>query len=105
MDLIRSRRRVTAHTDPGGYETLELIPFGQASTEEEVERNLDRESIFKALSDLPAAQQEVIFLAYFEGYSQTEMAERLGQPLETIKTRVRLAMQKLRAVLEQDVIE
>ncbi len=41
-------------------------------------------------------------LAYFGGYSQSEMAEKLGQPLGTIKTRVRLAMQKLRAALEQD---
>jgi RNA polymerase sigma-70 factor (ECF subfamily) len=105
VGLIRSSRRAAAHTDPEGFETLELIPSTQASTEEEVERNLNRERIFKALSGLPSAQREVIFLAYFEGYSQSEMAERLGQPLGTIKTRVRLAMQKLRAVLEQDVIE
>jgi RNA polymerase sigma-70 factor (ECF subfamily) len=105
VDVIRSRRRTTAHTDPGGYEMLELLPSGQASTEEEVERNLEREIILKALSGLPPAQREVITLAYFEGYSQSEMAQRLGQPLGTIKTRIRLAMQKLRAVLEQDVIE
>ena len=105
VDLIRSRRRATAHTDPGGYELLELIPSGQASTEEEVERNLDRERTIKALANLPPAQRDVIILAYFEGYSQSEMADRLGEPLGTVKTRVRLAMQKLRALLEQDVIE
>ena len=44
-------------------------------------------------------------LAYFEGYSQSEMAREAGQPLGTIKTRVRLAMQKLRSALEQDVQE
>ena len=54
---------------------------------------------------LPEAQREVVMLAYFEGYSQSEMAEKLGQPLGTIKTRVRLAMQKLRSALEQDVQE
>ncbi len=105
VDVIRSRRRTIAHTDPGGYETLELLPSGQASTEDEVVQNLERERIFKAMTGLPPTQREVIFLAYFEGYSQSEMAQKLDQPLGTIKTRVRLAMQKLRAVLEQDVIE
>lgn len=102
VDLIRSRRRVLSRTDPAGYETLDLLPSGQTSTEEEVERNLERERILNALSCLPPAQQEVIILAYFEGYSQSEMAKKLGQPLGTIKTRVRLAMQKLKAALEDN---
>ena len=105
VDLIRSRRRTSYMTDPGGDETLELLPSGQASTEEQVEQTLQRERILKALTLLPEAQQEVVMLAYFEGYSQSEMAEKLGQPLGTVKTRVRLAMQKLRAALEQDVQE
>lgn len=105
VDLIRSRRRTSYMTDPGGDETLELLPSSQASTEEQVEQTLQRERILKALAVLPEAQREVVMLAYFEGYSQSEMAEKLGQPLGTVKTRVRLAMQKLRAVLEQDVQE
>lgn len=48
------------------------------------------------MSTLPAEQRSVIDLAYFEGLSQTEIAERTGQPLGTIKTRMRLALQKLR---------
>ncbi len=102
VDLIRSRRRSTIMTDPADYETLDLLPSGQISTEEQVDRNLERERIMKAMEVLPKAQREVILLAYFEGYSQSAMAEKLGQPLGTIKTRVRLAMQKLRIVLEQD---
>lgn len=102
VDVIRSRRRVLSKTDPAEYETLDLLPSRQTSTEEEVERNLERERILNALSCLPAAQQEVIILAYFEGYSQSEMAQKLGQPLGTIKTRVRLAMQKLKAALEDN---
>ncbi len=105
VDLIRSRRRTVAAADPADYETLDFLPSGQISTEEEVERNLERERILKALSLLPEAQREVIILAYFEGYSQSEMATRLQQPLGTIKTRVRLAMQKLRTVLDQDEYE
>ena len=100
VDLIRSRRRTLTMTDPAAYETLDLLPANQTSTEEEVERNLERERIFKAMTILPEAQREVIYLAYFEGYSQSEMANKLNEPLGTIKTRVRLAMQKLRTVLE-----
>ena len=102
VDVIRSRRRVVSMTDPEGYETLERLPSGGASVESQVQQNLDRERIMQALATLPDNQREVILLAYFEGYSQSEMAEKLGQPLGTIKTRVRLAMQKLRSVLQDD---
>ena len=102
VDVIRSRRRTTSMTDPEGYETLERLPSGGASVESQVEQNLDRERIMGALANLPQSQQEVILLAYFEGYSQSEMAGLLSLPLGTIKTRVRLAMQKLRQVLQAD---
>ena len=102
IDVIRSRRRVTSMTDPEGYETLERLPSEGASVESQVQQNLDRERIMQALATLPDSQREVILLAYYEGFSQSEMAERLGQPLGTIKTRVRLAMQKLRSVLQED---
>ena len=105
VDVIRSRRRTATMTDPEGYETLERLPSGGASVENQVQQNLDRERIMKALAILPENQRQVIVLAYFEGYSQSEMAEFLSEPLGTIKTRVRLAMQKLRAVLQEDVDE
>ncbi len=102
IDVIRSRRRTAQMTDPEGYETLERLPSGGASVENQVQQNLDRERIMKALAGLPDNQKQVILLAYFEGYSQSEMADLLSEPLGTIKTRVRLAMQKLRAVLQED---
>ena len=105
IDVIRSRRRTATMTDPEGYETLERLPSGGASVESQVQQNLDRERIMGALATLPENQREVIMLAYFEGFSQSEMAERLGQPLGTIKTRVRLAMQKLRSALPEDDYE
>jgi RNA polymerase sigma-70 factor, ECF subfamily len=52
-----------------------------------------------ALNALAPEQREVIELAYWYGYSHSELAERLGQPLGTIKTRIRLGMLKLRAQL------
>ena len=105
IDLIRSRRRAIINTDPADYETLDLLPDGGVSTESQVEHTLERERIMRALKTIPDSQREVIMLAYFGGLSQSEMAEKLDQPLGTIKTRVRLAMQKLRTVLENDGYE
>jgi len=100
VDAIRSRRRTLAMTERIAPESLELIPSRQTPTDEQAERNLERERILKALATLPSAQREVIMLGYFEGYTQSEIAEKLQQPLGTIKTRVRLAMQKLRVALD-----
>ena len=105
VDVIRSQRRTNVNTDPANYETLDLLPAGGASTEAQVEQTLERERIMRALATIPESQSEVIMLAYFKGFSQSEMAERLDQPLGTIKTRVRLVMQKLRTVLENDGYE
>ena len=102
IDVIRSRRRAAAISDPKEYETLDLLPSGEVATDVAVERNLEAERVREALSKLPAAQQEVINLAYFNGLSQSEIAARLGQPLGTVKTRARLALQKLREELRQD---
>ena len=102
IDVIRARRRMLVKSESAEYEVLESLPASGASTEELVEQNYDRERILKALSILPDSQREVIMLAYYEGYSQSEMANKLNQPLGTVKTRVRLAMQKLRAILDDD---
>ena len=102
IDVIRSRRRSDAVSDPKEYETLDLLPSQQIGTDEAVVRNLEAERVRRALDKLPAAQQEVVTLAYFGGLSQTEIAARLGQPLGTVKTRARLALQKLREELRQE---
>ncbi|HUI55791.1 MAG TPA: sigma-70 family RNA polymerase sigma factor [Bryobacteraceae bacterium] len=57
-----------------------------------------------ALEKLAAHQRQVIELAYFEGLSQTEMAERMGQPLGTVKTWVRTALKNLRDELGAAVV-
>lgn len=58
-----------------------------------------RREVRIALDQLPVAQREVLELAYFAGLTQTEIAARTGDALGTVKTRVRLGMQKLRALL------
>ena len=56
-------------------------------------------AVRRALGDLPAEQKLVLELAYFGGLTQQEIAVKLGEPLGTIKTRMRLGMQKLRRAL------
>ncbi len=58
-----------------------------------------RVAVAEALGALPEPQRQAVELAFFEGLSQSEIAERLAEPLGTIKTRIRLAMTKLRQLL------
>jgi RNA polymerase sigma-70 factor, ECF subfamily len=61
----------------------------------------DRAAVRKALEVLPPEQKLAIQLAYFGGLTQQEIANRLGHPLGTVKTRIRLGMQKMRDALEE----
>lgn len=58
-----------------------------------------RELVAKALAELPAAQQQALELAFYEGLTHTQIAERLNQPVGTIKTRIKLGLGKLKAAL------
>lgn len=60
----------------------------------------DQARVRAALAQLPPEQREVVMLAYFEGLSQSEIAQKTGQPLGTVKTRARLALEKLSVLLE-----
>jgi len=70
--------------------------------EDQVEISLQKERIGKAVAALPADQRQALALAFFKGYTHPEIAEMLKQPLGTIKTRIRLAMRKLRQMLKED---
>lgn len=64
-------------------------------------QSLERRRIIEALQAIPAEQRAPIEMAYFEGYTQQEISDRLHQPLGTIKTRMRLGMQKLKSLLDE----
>ncbi len=59
----------------------------------------DRGLVQGALAQLPEAQRRVIELAFFEGLTQSEIAGRLGEPIGTVKTRVRLGLERLRSIV------
>jgi RNA polymerase sigma-70 factor, ECF subfamily len=103
LDLVRSRKRrarvledAAVVTDEG--ETLVLVP-----TLETADRGaeLSETSVIvqRSLAELSAPQRRVIELAYFGGFSQSEIAAQLSEPLGTVKTRMRAALEKLRQSL------
>jgi RNA polymerase sigma-70 factor, ECF subfamily len=68
----------------------------------EVQQKLDRETIRGVLVSLPGEQRRCIELAYFGGYSYPEIAKQLDVPLGTIKSRMRLGLQRMRALLGEE---
>lgn len=70
--------------------------------EDQMEISLQRERVRNAVAKLPADQRQALALAYFKGFTHTEIAEVLKQPLGTVKTRIRLAMRKLRQMLKEE---
>lgn len=71
----------------------------------DVELTLQRETLRRGLASLPEEQRRTIELAYFGGYTQTEIANAMGVPLGTVKGRIRMGLQKLRALLAAASVE
>ncbi len=102
LDLLRSQSRRERITDTAAREEPVAGPAMSAGIPSPGSAVLDEErkrAVAAALSALSPPQREAIQLAYYEGLSQSEIAERLKEPLGTIKTRMRLGMQKLREAL------
>jgi len=103
IDEIRRRRRRPQKADSEEPEqVLAAVPDTSVGVEDEVWLGALRETIGEALAGLPPAQREAIEMAYFRGMTQREIAEALGEPLGTIKTRMRLGLQKLKDALGSD---
>jgi RNA polymerase sigma-70 factor (ECF subfamily) len=88
IDLLRRRKPTDSVED-----VVLTSPCNLAS---EVEHNAMIEKVQKVLKDLPEEQQRSMELAFFEGLSHSEIAEKTGDPLGTVKTRIRLALITLR---------
>lgn len=72
------------------------------TTEGETFLNIQKLRVRTAVAALPPEQKEALALAYFKGYTHSEIAKVLDQPLGTIKARIRAGMKKLRVLLEDD---
>jgi RNA polymerase sigma-70 factor (ECF subfamily) len=96
VDLVRreQRRRADPLPDDAAERTTE------ASAADAVWLRLERERVQVALQRLPDQQRETLELAYYGGFTQSELAERLGRPLGTIKSQMRAALASLGEMIE-----
>jgi RNA polymerase sigma-70 factor (ECF subfamily) len=100
----RAIDRIRGGDAPGRTEALDdavLQTPGSADVWRETWRGLERAEIAAALAALPIDQRQAIELAFFGGLSHAEVADRTGQPLGTVKGRIRLGLLKLRGLLRQ----
>jgi RNA polymerase sigma-70 factor (ECF subfamily) len=100
VDLVRREQRLRARTE----KAANLEPVVDEDPADAVAEagylSVRRKEVREALTGLPAAQQQVLEMAYFDGKTQVEIAKELDIPLGTVKTRTLAAMRKLRMALE-----
>lgn len=106
IDEIRKQNRRPKKADSDDpVRMLGNIRDEDPPVEELAEIAVLRDHIFHAMDHLPESQRSCIELAYFRGMTQREIAELQGEPLGTVKTRMRLAIRKLREHLEDQGLE
>jgi RNA polymerase sigma-70 factor (ECF subfamily) len=99
VDVVRREERRRADTLAGAPEP------GGTGAEEDVLLRLQRQRVQEALGRLPDPQREALELAYYGGFTQSELAERLGQPLGTIKSRMFAGLTRMRELLGEPGME
>jgi len=95
-NLVHERRRATAEGLEERQEAPEL-------TDVEVVRRDEARQVRSAIGTLPSEQSRVVELAYFGGFTHSQIAEMLGTPIGTVKGRMRLGLEKLRRELVEQV--
>jgi RNA polymerase sigma-70 factor (ECF subfamily) len=88
IDLLRRRKPTDSVED--------VVLASSVNVAEEAERNTTMQKVRQVIAGLPQDQRNTLELAYFEGLSHTEIASRTGDPLGTVKTRIRQALISLR---------
>jgi RNA polymerase sigma-70 factor, ECF subfamily len=94
-NLVHDRRRASAEGIEERFEAAEL-------TDVEVARRDEARTVRGAITELPDEQRKVIDLAYFGGFSHSQIAEMLEMPIGTVKGRMRLGLEKLRRSLAEE---
>ena len=101
IDALRRRGARPAYDQGVSQDVVEKIEAPER-TEEQVLATQENDRARRCLAELPPEQREVIGLAYFAGYTQTEIAAKVGIPLGTVKGRARLGLHKLRDAVERE---
>lgn len=109
IDRLRSRRRREKRVSlaPSADQSLEAMALRNAHPSgpnalDNAQQRQRREKILGLLEALPTVQAEALRLAFYEGLSHSELAERLGQPLGTVKTRLRRGLERLSTLMGPD---
>jgi RNA polymerase sigma-70 factor, ECF subfamily len=102
VDRVRYEQRRVAANEPLDDTTQAQIRETLPSAEDEAWVVFERERLVRALAQIPDAERELIELAYFDGYTQSQLAERLGLPLGTVKRRTFTGLRRLRELLEAE---
>jgi RNA polymerase sigma-70 factor (ECF subfamily) len=101
LDRVRSRQRETQRSkqqqQPDASVSVSPMAMDELSQREQTQE------VQAALAQLPAQQQQLLHMSYYEGLTQATIAERLGLPLGTVKSKVRRSLLKLREILQDQL--
>ena len=100
IDALRRASGPAPKLDLDDDAALEARPSDELTDSQAIRRETSRR-VQGALRELPAEQSEVIGLAYFGGFTHSEIADMLGMPLGTVKGRMRLGLEKIRVTLAE----